>query len=35
MRDVILAKVGGEVKVSNPRKGHFKSLLSEEISGAR
>ena len=35
MRDVILAKVGGEVKTSNPRKGHFKSLLSEEISGAK
>jgi endonuclease/exonuclease/phosphatase family metal-dependent hydrolase len=35
MRDVILAKVGGEVKTSNPRTGHFKSLLSEEISGAK
>jgi endonuclease/exonuclease/phosphatase family metal-dependent hydrolase len=35
MRDVILAKVGPEVKVSNPRTGHFKSLLTEEISGAK
>ncbi len=35
MRDVILAKVGGEVKVSDPEKGHFKSLNSEEISGAK
>jgi endonuclease/exonuclease/phosphatase family metal-dependent hydrolase len=35
MRDVILAKVGGEVKTSNPRTGHFKSLLTEEISGAK
>jgi endonuclease/exonuclease/phosphatase family metal-dependent hydrolase len=35
MRDVILAKIGGGVKTSNPRKGHFKSLLSEEISGAK
>jgi endonuclease/exonuclease/phosphatase family metal-dependent hydrolase len=34
MRDVILAKVGSEVKVSNPRKGHFKSLYSVELSGA-
>jgi endonuclease/exonuclease/phosphatase family metal-dependent hydrolase len=35
MRDVILAKVGAGVKVSDPRKGHFKSLLTEEISGAK
>ncbi len=35
MRDVILAKVGDEVKTSNPRTGHFKSLYSEEISGAK
>ncbi|HVW47278.1 MAG TPA: hypothetical protein VHA76_09510 [Solirubrobacterales bacterium] len=35
MRDVILAKVGGEVKTSHPTKGHFKSLYSEEISGAK
>ncbi|MBS1886765.1 MAG: endonuclease/exonuclease/phosphatase family protein [Actinobacteria bacterium] len=35
MRDVILAKVGAGVKVSDPRKGHFKSLYSEEISGAK
>jgi hypothetical protein len=34
MRDVILAKVGGEVKVTNPRMGHFKSLYSVELSGA-
>jgi endonuclease/exonuclease/phosphatase family metal-dependent hydrolase len=35
MRDVILAKVGAGVKVSNPKTGHFKTLLSEEISGAK
>jgi endonuclease/exonuclease/phosphatase family metal-dependent hydrolase len=35
MRDVILAKVGDEVKTSRPKKGHFKSLFSEEISGAK
>jgi endonuclease/exonuclease/phosphatase family metal-dependent hydrolase len=35
MRDVILAKVGPEVKVSHPRKGHYKSLLVEEVSGAK
>jgi endonuclease/exonuclease/phosphatase family metal-dependent hydrolase len=35
MRDVILAKVGKEVKVSNPETGHFKSLYSVEISGAK
>jgi endonuclease/exonuclease/phosphatase family metal-dependent hydrolase len=35
MRDVILAKVGSGVKTTDPRKGHFKSLLSEEISGAK
>jgi endonuclease/exonuclease/phosphatase family metal-dependent hydrolase len=35
MRDVILAKVGKEVKVSNPEMGHFKSLYSVEISGAK
>jgi endonuclease/exonuclease/phosphatase family metal-dependent hydrolase len=35
MRDVILAKIGDGVKTSNPRTGHFKSLLSEEISGAK
>jgi len=34
MRDVILAKVGGEVKVTNPRMGHFRSLYSVELSGA-
>jgi endonuclease/exonuclease/phosphatase family metal-dependent hydrolase len=34
MRDVILAKVGGEVKVSRPQTGHFKSLYSVELSGA-
>jgi endonuclease/exonuclease/phosphatase family metal-dependent hydrolase len=34
MRDVILAKVGADVKTSHPQKGHFKSLLTEEISGA-
>jgi endonuclease/exonuclease/phosphatase family metal-dependent hydrolase len=35
MRDVILAKVGADVKVTDPRMGHFKSLYSEEISGAK
>jgi endonuclease/exonuclease/phosphatase family metal-dependent hydrolase len=35
MRDVILAKVGDEVKTGKPTKGHFKSLFSEEISGAK
>jgi endonuclease/exonuclease/phosphatase family metal-dependent hydrolase len=35
MRDVILAKVGDEVKTSKPTTGHFKSLFSEEISGAK
>jgi endonuclease/exonuclease/phosphatase family metal-dependent hydrolase len=35
MRDVILAKIGDGVKTSNPRTGHFKSLLTEEISGAK
>jgi endonuclease/exonuclease/phosphatase family metal-dependent hydrolase len=35
MRDVILAKLGSDVKTSHPRKGHFKSLLTEEISGAK
>jgi endonuclease/exonuclease/phosphatase family metal-dependent hydrolase len=35
MRDVILAKVGKEVKTTNQQKGHFKSLLTEEISGAK
>jgi endonuclease/exonuclease/phosphatase family metal-dependent hydrolase len=35
MRDVILAKIGDGVKTSNPQKGHFKSLLTEEISGAK
>jgi endonuclease/exonuclease/phosphatase family metal-dependent hydrolase len=35
MRDVILAKVGADVKVSNPKTGHFKTLLTEEISGAK
>jgi endonuclease/exonuclease/phosphatase family metal-dependent hydrolase len=35
MRDVILAKVGDEVKTTRPTKGHFKSLFSEEISGAK
>jgi endonuclease/exonuclease/phosphatase family metal-dependent hydrolase len=35
MRDVILAKVGDGVKTSNPRTGHYKSLLTEEISGAK
>jgi endonuclease/exonuclease/phosphatase family metal-dependent hydrolase len=35
MRDVILAKVGAGVKVSDRRKGHFKSLYSVEISGAK
>jgi endonuclease/exonuclease/phosphatase family metal-dependent hydrolase len=35
MRDVILVKVGAGVKVSNLRKGHFKSLYSVEISGAK
>jgi endonuclease/exonuclease/phosphatase family metal-dependent hydrolase len=35
MRDVILAKVGSGVKTSNPRTGHFRSLYSEEISGAK
>ena len=35
MRDVILAKVGAGVKVSNPKTGHFKTLLTEEISGAK
>jgi endonuclease/exonuclease/phosphatase family metal-dependent hydrolase len=33
MRDVILAKVGAGVTVSHPQKGHFKSLLVEEVSG--
>jgi len=35
MRDVILAKDGAGVRVSNLLKGHFKSLMSEEISGAK
>ena len=35
MRDVILAKIGDGVKTSNPRTGHFKSLLTVEISGAK
>jgi endonuclease/exonuclease/phosphatase family metal-dependent hydrolase len=35
MRDVILAKVGADVKTTDPRKGHFKTLNSEEISGAK
>jgi endonuclease/exonuclease/phosphatase family metal-dependent hydrolase len=35
MRDVILAKVGSTVKTSKPQTGHFKSLYSEEISGAK
>jgi endonuclease/exonuclease/phosphatase family metal-dependent hydrolase len=35
MRDVILAKVGGEVKTTDPTKGHYKTLNSEEISGAK
>jgi endonuclease/exonuclease/phosphatase family metal-dependent hydrolase len=35
MRDVILAKVGDEVRTSKPIKGHFKNLFSEEISGAK
>jgi endonuclease/exonuclease/phosphatase family metal-dependent hydrolase len=35
MRDVILAKVGDGVKTSNPQTGHFKSLLTEEVSGAK
>jgi endonuclease/exonuclease/phosphatase family metal-dependent hydrolase len=35
MRDVILAKIGDGMKTTNPRKGHFKSLLTEEISGAK
>ncbi|MFT3866586.1 MAG: endonuclease/exonuclease/phosphatase family protein [Solirubrobacterales bacterium] len=34
MRDVILAKVGSDVKVTKTMKGHYKSLYSEEISGA-
>jgi endonuclease/exonuclease/phosphatase family metal-dependent hydrolase len=35
MRDVILAKIGDGVKTTNPRTGHFKTLLTEEISGAK
>lgn len=35
MRDVILAKVGADVKTTDPTKGHYKSLYSEEISGAK
>jgi endonuclease/exonuclease/phosphatase family metal-dependent hydrolase len=35
MRDVILAKVGADVKTTDPMKGHYKSLYSEEISGAK
>lgn len=35
MRDVILAKVGADVKTTAPIKGHYKSLYSEEISGAK
>jgi endonuclease/exonuclease/phosphatase family metal-dependent hydrolase len=35
MRDVILAKIGDGVKTTNPRTGHFKTLLSQEISGAK
>ena len=34
MRDVILAKVGKSVKISNPRTGHFASLLVEKLQGA-
>jgi endonuclease/exonuclease/phosphatase family metal-dependent hydrolase len=33
MRDVILAKVGGDVKVTHPQSGHFASLLVEKVSG--
>ncbi|HEX4753230.1 MAG TPA: hypothetical protein VH268_10035, partial [Solirubrobacterales bacterium] len=35
MRDVILARVGADVKTTDPMKGHYKSLYSEEISGAK
>jgi endonuclease/exonuclease/phosphatase family metal-dependent hydrolase len=35
MRDVILAKVGADVKTSAPIKGHYKSLYSVELSGAK
>jgi endonuclease/exonuclease/phosphatase family metal-dependent hydrolase len=33
MRDVILAKVGGDVKVTHPQSAHFGSLLVEKVSG--
>jgi endonuclease/exonuclease/phosphatase family metal-dependent hydrolase len=33
MRDVILAKVGGDVKVTHPQAGHFEHLLVEKVSG--
>ncbi len=35
MRDVILAKIGDGVKTTGAQTGHFKSLLTEEISGAK
>ncbi len=33
MRDVILAKVGKTVKLSNPQTGHFSTLLVEKLQG--
>jgi endonuclease/exonuclease/phosphatase family metal-dependent hydrolase len=35
MRDVILAKVGGSVKVSNEKSGHFATLLTVELQGVK
>ncbi len=35
MRDVILAKVGGSVKVSNEQSGHFANLLVVELQGVK
>ncbi len=35
MRDVILAKVGAGVKVSNPQSGHYTHLLVEEVAGTK
>ena len=33
MRDVILARVGADVKTSNPQMGHYSHLLVEKVAG--